>query len=169
VACFPPNARTPGRPRALGAVLYILYILSIPAQAHADAGETLLGLAVQGELAPTAGIDAVAQFGVNDMVALRGWLGGRYGETATDAKGATLDVGVGIVCAWDVLSLVPELTLGGGLRSTTSKTVAESLATMGIRRFLSPDVSLSLAGGGGWRTDGKAYGMAQIGLWRRLP
>lgn len=150
-------------------MLYTLYILSVPAQAHADAGEALLGVAVQGELAPAAGIDAVVQLGVNDMVALRGWLGGRYGKTTTDDKGAALDVGVGLVCAWDVLSLVPELMLGGALRSTTSKTVAESLATVGIRCFLNPDVSLSLAAGGGWRTDGSPYGTAQIGLWRRLP
>ena len=152
-----------------GAALYILYILSAPTLAHADAGELLVGAEAKGELTPAAGVDAVAQFGLNDLVSLRGWLGGRYGEASASSTRAALDVGVGVVCAWDVLSWVPELMLGGGVRSRAGGAAAETLATVALRRFFGPTWSLSIGGGGGWRFDGNAYGTAHIGLWRRLP
>jgi hypothetical protein len=168
-----------GRYRLVGASLFAaLFSVVAPARAHADAGEVLLGAEVAGELASGAGLDVAAQLGVGDAVALRGWLGGgRYSVTHAAGAGSAggvaaaanaFDAGVGVLWAWDVLSWVPELAVGGTVRVSATESVAAGLATVGLRRFVNADWSLSCTLGGGWRSTGEALGLARVGLWRRL-
>ncbi len=146
----------------IAAVLAVLCVLA-PAAARADAGEWLAGGQAVGELPGAGGIDAVAQLGLGDVLALRATAGARR-----DAGSFAGDATVGFVWAWDVLAWVPEVFVGGGVRAGSS-TAGEIALGLDLRRYVSLDWSVSIGVSGGYRTDGQRYGTLALGLWRRLP
>ena len=139
------------------------WLLLAPAEASADSGELLLGIAANGELPTAVGADARAQVGIGDALALRGWLGGLYSGAAASG---VLDAGAGVVWAWDVLAWVPELMVGVGLHDTRAPALECTLG-LELRHFITPDWSTTIGVSGGWRSHGEFYAGASLGLWLR--
>ncbi len=111
-----------------------------PLCARADAGEWLVGAGGVVQLPLEGGVVASADVGLSDVWAAQAQLEGRWGASAA---GVAL---LGVVAAWDVFSWVPELSLAAGARLDEELHPAVA-ARLGVRRYLSPNWSVTLAAG----------------------
>ena len=132
-------------PRSLAIALVFVASALAPAVGHADKGEVSLGAGAVLRWPRAAGGELGARLGVGDFLAIDARVGGGM----TSAHGLGYAEG-GVVALFDVLTWVPELRLAVGAELQGGDVSPVAHATLGLRRFLTADVSTALEAGGAW-------------------
>jgi hypothetical protein len=134
-------------------------VLALPYRsAYADKGEIAVGGGVTGGYPKAIGGELGGRLGIGDSLALDlrsggggGSRGFGYGE-------------VGVVALFDVLAWVPEARIAAGAEMDRDGLSPIVQTTLGLRRYLTADLSIAFEGGAAW-TPGEWRGTAALGLW----
>ena len=134
-------------------------MLALPSRsAFADKGELAAGGGVIGGYPKAIGGELGGRLGIGDFLALDVRAGGGGGSRGFGYGEA------GVVALFDVLTWVPEARLAAGAEMHRDGLSPIVQATLGLRRYLTADLSLALEGGAAW-TPGEWRGTAALGLW----
>jgi hypothetical protein len=149
--------------RSFNPALLLFAFAALPTAAGADEGELALGLGAGLRWPRAVGGELGARLGIGDSLAVDARLGG--GATATDDGFGYAEVGV--VALFDVLAWVPEARLAVGAEAVRRDVAPVAHATLGLRRYLSADISSAVELGAAW-TPEEWRGTLALSLWLAL-
>ncbi len=132
--------------------LLFLAVFLVPSLASADAGDLQLELAGGYRTRSLADVLVGGTIGLSDFFAARARVGARLGDQPLAGR-----LELTVAYAFDVLTLVPELSAGVALDVDEVDAILTGLAFLSLRRYVSRDGFVALELGGELGPDDRAF------------